>query len=578
MPVGVSLVRLAYLAGPVVTVITGVALIYWIYRHHWDKRGSKMFAGVLLVGGLWLCCLFVHIAVTDTGLQRLAVIAQSVGAFASIAAFSVFASVYAARGFHHQRWFQIALYGSLGTFALLIATNPLHNLAWQSISHVTEPFSYAIIDPGAGSVAVLAVLIGLNGYCWTALVSYLLSTGNGSGTQLLLVLLGAMSIAIAQLIGSSGLAPADGLNHAAYGTVAFVVFSTFGLFRFNLLGKLPVARKAVVESLNDPVFVLDSEHQIVDANDASRATWPAVDGRNGVQFAAACPTLAERVEMPDNGDVTDSDRISVSVNGQTRHYSVNTTTVSRGRADEVQWYVVLLREVTELERSRWQLEKKNDRLDQVASTISHDLRNPISVADGYARSLELQINDWDIEAAERERATDELTRVQESLGRMEAIIDDVLTVAREGKTVEDTDSIPLSVVAREAWNNVDTAEASLTLEADSILDANRNRTLSILENLFRNTLDHCESTVTVTVGATPDGFFVADDGPGVPVSHRNEIFEYGYTTTDEGTGLGLSIVRTMAESHGWTVELDTGYHDGTRFVFGGVRSFPTATA
>ncbi|WP_247006400.1 sensor histidine kinase [Halorientalis litorea] len=577
-PGGISPVWLAYLAGPVVTVITGKVLVYWIYNHHWDKRGSKTFAGVLLVGGYWLCCLFVHVAVTDTELQRLAVIAQSIGAFASIAAFSVFASVYAARGFHHRRWFQLALYGSLGTFALLVVTNPLHNLAWRSISHVTEPFSYAIIEPGVGSVAVLAVLVALNGYCWVALVNYLLSTGNGSGTQLLLVLLGAMSIAVAQLVGSSGLAPADGLNHAAYGTVAFVVFSTFGLFRFNLLGRLPVARKAVVESLNDPVFVLDAEHRIVDVNDASRATWPAVDGRNGIPFAQACPTLAERVEMPDGGTATDSDRISVTVDGQTRHYSVNTTTVSRGRADEVQWYVVLLREVTELERSRWQLEKQNDRLDQVASTISHDLRNPINVADGYAQSLELRVKDWDIEATERERATADLTRIQESLGRMEAIIDDVLTIAREGETVEDTDSIPLSVVAREAWNNVDTAEASLTIEADSILDANRNRTLSILENLFRNTLDHGGSTVTVTVGATPDGFFVADDGPGIPVSHRSDVFEYGYTTADEGTGLGLSIVRTMAESHGWTVELDDDYHDGTRFVFGGVRSFPTATA
>jgi signal transduction histidine kinase len=75
--------------------------------------------------------------------------------------------------------------------------------------------------------------------------------------------------------------------------------------------------------------------------------------------------------------------------------------------------------------------------------------------------------------------------------------------------------------------------------------------------------------VTVTVGTTETGFFVADDGPGIPEEHVADLFEYGYTTAEEGTGLGLSIVETMAESHGWTVELDESAA-GARFVFGNV--------
>lgn len=61
---------------------------------------------------------------------------------------------------------------------------------------------------------------------------------------------------------------------------------------------------------------------------------------------------------------------------------------------------------------------------------------------------------------------------------------------------------------------------------------------------------------------------MADDGPGVP-DGAGEVFDYGYTTNADGTGLGLSIVRTMAESHGWTVELETGDDGaaGAQFVF-----------
>jgi signal transduction histidine kinase len=167
---------------------------------------------------------------------------------------------------------------------------------------------------------------------------------------------------------------------------------------------------------------------------------------------------------------------------------------------------------------------------------------------------------------------------------MQDIIDDILTIAREGKTVEDTEKLSLAAVVHDAWRTVDTGDATLTVADDRVLQAERSKLLSIFENLFRNSVEHGSTAesgpdshsdyqpagVTVEVTPTPDGFTVTDDGPGIPENHRDDVFEYGYTTTRAGTGLGLSIVRTMAESHGWTVELDDDYHDGTRFVFHGV--------
>ena len=561
----------------VATLFTQFVVGYWVHTRRDSQSGATWFlvmdvTGVVFVGGALLFLLF-----QDPGAQQAAYIAAGVGSMTTISAFVVFASKYTGTGLHQNRVVQATLAAIVGGYIILAPTNASHGLLYASFTPVAEPFPHLVVERGI-VLHTMVTAIQIPAFYSTYLMGkHLLATRQQAGQQLIFLILGAFSIGLLDLLSVwTNLFPVNGFTYAPFGMFVFYVFTAFALFRFSLLDIQPIARNTVTENLRDPVLVLDEEGCIVDHNEAATAVWPAIAESLQEEFTEACPALADTVSIPPTAG-TATERLSLSLGGQERHYSVTVSEVSR-RGESASWYSMLLRDVTELERSRWQLEKKNDRLDQVASTISHDLRNPISVADGYARSLELQINDWDIEAAERERATDELTRVQESLGRMEAIIDDVLTVAREGKTVEDTDSIPLSVVAREAWNNVDTAEASLTLEADSILDANRNRTLSILENLFRNTLDHCESTVTVTVGATPDGFFVADDGPGVPVSHRNEIFEYGYTTTDEGTGLGLSIVRTMAESHGWTVELDTGYHDGTRFVFGGVRSFPTATA
>lgn len=78
--------------------------------------------------------------------------------------------------------------------------------------------------------------------------------------------------------------------------------------------------------------------------------------------------------------------------------------------------------------------------------------------------------------------------------------------------------------------------------------------------------------MTVTVGDLDDrpGFFVADDGSGIPFEDREQVFENGYSTTRYGTGFGLSIVETVADAHGWTVDLVESESGGARFDFGDV--------
>lgn len=67
----------------------------------------------------------------------------------------------------------------------------------------------------------------------------------------------------------------------------------------------------------------------------------------------------------------------------------------------------------------------------------------------------------------------------------------------------------------------------------------------------------------------PNGFYVADDGPGVPADERDQVFEFGHSGGD-GTGSGLAIVRSIAEAHDWTVSLTDSESGGARFEFTGV--------
>jgi len=201
-----------------------------------------------------------------------------------------------------------------------------------------------------------------------------------------------------------------------------------------------------------------------------------------------------------------------------------------------------------------QLERQNERLEEFAGVVAHDIRNPLGLAEGAFRSYR--------ETGDPERAE----TVEYALDRANSIVDEVLALARQGRTVENPVQVELSSVAAEAWENVDTGAATLSA-AEVDLSADRNRLLRLLENLFRNAAEHGHAD-EVTVGRLDGGFYVADDGDGIDSDERDHAFDLGYTTADEGTGFGLAIVEEIAGAHGWTVDLLV--DGGTRFEFTGV--------
>ncbi|MFB6164366.1 MAG: sensor histidine kinase, partial [Haloarculaceae archaeon] len=76
-----------------------------------------------------------------------------------------------------------------------------------------------------------------------------------------------------------------------------------------------------------------------------------------------------------------------------------------------------------------------------------------------------------------------------------------------------------------------------------------------------------DASVTVWIGALEDGFYVEDDGPGIPPDERAEVFDPGYTTATRGTGFGLHIVEQIAEAHDWDASITSGRAGGARFEF-----------
>ena len=253
----------------------------------------------------------------------------------------------------------------------------------------------------------------------------------------------------------------------------------------------------------------------------------------------------------ETADVVEREVKRVTVDGP-RTFRLRSSVLDTGGEPET---LAIYVDLTDQKQRERELERENDRLEQFASIVSHDLRSPLTVASGR---LELV-------AAESE--SEHVAAIERAIDRMDAIIDDVLTLTRKGQTVspDETESVELAGLAQAAWRAIDSPEAVLQVETDESVPADRSRLRRVFENLFWNAVDHAGPSVTVTVGDIDGGFYIADDGPGIPSSEREQVFESGYTTTRDGTGLGLDIVADIVEAHGWTVELAEPEDGGARF-------------
>jgi PAS domain S-box-containing protein len=238
-------------------------------------------------------------------------------------------------------------------------------------------------------------------------------------------------------------------------------------------------------------------------------------------------------------------------------------------------FVAIDRDISDrVERER-ELVRRNERLDEFAGVISHDLRNPLQVAQGRLELLGEETESEHLDAADR------------ALDRMAALIDDLLTLTREGNEVGEVEPVETAAVARRAWQGVETGDASLVVDAERSIAADESRLRQLLENLFRNSIEHGSTGSqpgsddaagrpgdgpTVTVGDLQDGFFVADDGPGIPPEEREAVFDPGVSSVADNTGFGLAIVKQIAEAHGWTVTVTESDAGGARFEFTGVET------
>jgi PAS domain S-box-containing protein len=214
-------------------------------------------------------------------------------------------------------------------------------------------------------------------------------------------------------------------------------------------------------------------------------------------------------------------------------------------------------DISALKERERELGRQNERLQQFAGVVSHDLRSPLNVATGY------------LDAAIEDDSTEYVAEAQASLARMDDLIDDLLTLARQGQSIGDPEPVELETVVDAAWTTAGPGDVALERASLPTVEGDAGRLRELFENCFRNVGEHAPEATTVRVERLDDraGFAVVDDGAGIPPERREAAFETGHTTDPDGTGFGLAIVEEIAEAHGWTVAIEERAGGGTKLAF-----------
>jgi PAS domain S-box-containing protein len=324
---------------------------------------------------------------------------------------------------------------------------------------------------------------------------------------------------------------------------------------------------AILEGMEDWAFVLDEELRVEYANPPVTAflgtTLQELQGSHlirelseGMGDDAAVRRLERTLsEMLDQeGSTVEPMKVEVPLTLPTGELIVEVHCSPLTLQGEPK-LLLIARDVTERNRREQEIARTNEQLDAFASRLAHELRNPLTVISSRL-------------ALARETGDEEhFDHLERSLNRMERLIDDLLVLANEGEVPVETVPVQLQPVVAACWDVIRSPDTSIEIDTDARIMADEDRLRQLLENLFRNAVEHAGNDVTVRVGELGDGFYVEDDGRGIPEGKREAILEHGMTDLVHGTGLGLTIVREMVGLHGWSLTVTEGPDGGARFEF-----------
>ena len=543
---------------------TIASALFAAYSFGWIEHPLSESYGILVaVDSFWAGGSFLMLVAGGTLLAEIGLFIKAL--FSAVAAFAWlrFVSEYTGDSEWLPGWLWWLGAAESIVWSVLVVSNPgglmLEGIEIGQFGVVTA----AVETPGLGAAVQLLIGASLVGLSLFLLGRFFLQTQGIYRYQALIIFaIGAIVLVSTTLfIGDYQLHPLIDPTPILFNLQAVGV--GWALYRYDFLRVAPVIVTRFFREMDDPVLLINGDRVVADYNAAADALVD--DLRTQVSIdAIEDPAFSEMLTaaVTDGGTATE---FIADTDSRRRIYDIEVTRVT-DQFDTTQGYMIVLRDITDRKQRERQLEEQNERLEEFADVVSHDLRNPLSTAEGWVAAV---TDALDGEEPDVDTAQMGLDHIAHSHDRIDELIEVLLTMARQGQTVADPEPVSLETCATKAWATAETGEMTLRVDTDRTVPADPARLRQAFENLFRNANDHSEAA-TVVVTTTPEGFAVEDDGIGIDPDDREDLFAFGYSTNEEGTGIGLAVVKRIIEAHGWRITVGESDDGGACFEVTGV--------
>jgi signal transduction histidine kinase len=506
---------------------------------HPDTRRGLV--ALLATNGLWAACIVGRLVVPADGLKLAFYHLGLVTGLTTVGAWLYFCSAYVGESYHRERryrWLALAVY--LAIVGVKV-TNPLHGLYFAtSVSQV--PFPHLAIELGLLHWTVTGLAYVLSAVGFYMLFSQFTHSRYATTRLGLVVALAGLPVGFNLLsYATDALLP---INYESVGVALFglgVLYVAEGSF----LAVRRFGREQLFDELDAAIVIVDTDGVVRDVNDAACRLFPALSDGQGGPLGAVVPELGAHLPV-DDARLLDT---------ETGHYVLSKSDLTAGQTTIGQ--ALILTDVTDVERQRRQIQRQQAQFDDFAEAITHELRNTLNIVRGSLEAAEMRV-DGD---ADREVGANIDTALA-TTDRMTSIVGDLSTLARFARAVEQTEPTEVGAVAREAWDARGGQDGRLTVDRDATVEADRTRLELLFERLFGFAV--ANGATDVVVDATDETIVVTDDGAPLAEDQVDKAFAYGEAVPSASSGMALPVVRTIAESHGWHVTVDTSYTDGVR--------------
>ncbi|MFC2038839.1 histidine kinase N-terminal 7TM domain-containing protein [Chloroflexota bacterium] len=401
------------------------------------------------------------------------------------------------------------------------------------------------------------------------------------------ILAGALFPIVSHAFFVSGFYPEEGIDITPYSlTITGIIYST-AIFRLRFLDIVPIARTTLVENIPDGIVVLDENDRVIDINPvaAKIAGWKKTPVF-GERLSLAWPELAKTISDTENGENAIT---HFKTPGGELYFEISLTPIYN-RRQVPSGRLVILRDITEQERTKQQLEIIYDEEWQ----LRNDLQEEIEKRSRYTRALVHELNtpltsilasSEMLETEVKEKTLSSLVhRIRRSSLFLEQRINELIELARGETGTLEIQPIPVNItklihqVVDEMKYAADEKGISLVTEAPVLPNVMGDsiRLEQVLTSLIDNAIKYTEKGQVIINASTNEEesvlVSIKDTGPGIAEERMENLFNpYRRELTDgeqlSGMGIGLALSKFIVELHKGKIWVESIPGAGSSFYF-----------